>query len=47
MLADPTTEDDHPGLFRSDAHIVQSSNVAHDVDNKTGVFIGMEVDHVS
>ena len=47
VLDHPTTQDDDTGLLRKDGFIVYCSDVASNVNDQTGVFVGVEVDHVS
>lgn len=48
MFTDPTSQDDHTGLFCFDTHIIQSSNILDDIDVELSVgFVGVEIDHIS
>lgn len=47
VLAHAAAEDDHAGLFRPDADIVQSPDIPDEVHNEPGIFVRVKVDHVA
>ena len=47
MLAHTASEDDHPGLFGLDGHVVEAADVADNVDLQLKLgLVRVEVDHV-
>jgi hypothetical protein len=46
VLADSSTQNDHTGLLCVNTYIVQSSDVAHDVDDESRVLVRVKVKHV-
>jgi hypothetical protein len=47
MLTNPSSQNDHTCLFRSYGHVVQSSDIADDVNDESWVLVGVEVNHVA
>ena len=47
VLAHTTTKDNDAGLFRLDTNIIEATNITHDVNGQSRVFVGMEIDHIA